>query len=229
MAMETKRRGGRASGGTMSRARRPVNALDAAKRAARAKPAERERLRAAAAGRRRATPHDVVAHSSRALSFASALVGIALAVVVVYLFGSALAGVVHHRDGAAAGEAELAVARSSGGAAKKGIEYGGFVYRLSTKGDGCVLRRCAQGSESESSDLCEMDGSPVGVVEYSGAVYAISTTDAGYRVTSLALGDGCVPVEFAQGEGSVRKAELSDGVLKLELRDGTMKTIKLGA
>ena len=72
-----------------------------------------------------------------------------------------------------------------------------------------------------------MDGSPVGVIEYSGAVYAISTTDADYHVTSLALGDGCVPVELVQGDGCVRKARLSKGVLELELRDGAMKNIEL--
>lgn len=72
-----------------------------------------------------------------------------------------------------------------------------------------------------------MDGSPVGVIEYSGAVYAISTTDADYHVTSLALGDGCVPVEFVQGDGCVQKASLSKGILELELRDGTIKNIEL--
>ena len=117
--------------------------------------------------------------------------------------------------------------RSSEGTAKKSIEYGGFVYRLSATGDGCVLQRRAQGSEDESSDLCEMDGSPVGVIEYSGAVYAISTTDADYHVTSLALGDGCVPFELVRGDGCVQKASLSKGVLELELRDGTMKNIEL--
>ena len=60
MAMETKRRDGRASNGPVSHARRPVNALDAAKRAAHAKPAERERLRAAAAGTRRAVSNGTV-------------------------------------------------------------------------------------------------------------------------------------------------------------------------
>ena len=227
MAMETKRGSGRASDRSVSHARQPVNALDAAKRAAHAKPEEREHLRAAAAGRRRAVSHGAAERSGRALSFAAALVGIALAAVVIYLIGSALTGVAHHRDGAAAGEAELTVSRSSEGTAKKSIEYGGFAYRLSAKGDGCVLQRYPQGSEDESSGLCEMDGSPVGVIEYSGTVYAVSTTDADYRVASLALGDGCVPVELAQADGCVKKAELSDGVLKLELRDGTMKTIEL--
>ncbi len=229
MAMETKRRDGRTSGRAMPHAQLPVNALDAAKRAAHAKPVERERLRAAAAGARRTVSRGAAERSSRVVSFAAALVGIALAVVVVYLLGGALTGVAHHRDGAAAGEAELTVARTSEGAAKKSIEYGGFVYRLSAKDDGCVLQRYAQGSEDEPSDLCEIDGSPVGIVEYSGTVYAISTTDVKYCLTSLALGDGCVPVEFARGEGSVQKAELSDGVLKLDLRDGTTKAIELGA
>lgn len=227
MAMETKRRDGRASDERMSHVRMPVNALDAAKRAAHAKPVERERLRAAAAGTRRAVSNGAVERSSRAVSFAAALVGIGLALVVVYLVGGALTGVAHHRDGAAAGEAEVAVVRSSEGTAKKSIEYGGFVYRLSATDDGCVLQRRAQGSEDESSDLCEMDGSPVGVIEYSGAVYAISTTDADYHVTSLALGDGCVPVELVRGDGCVQKASLSKGVLELELRDGTMKNIEL--
>lgn len=226
MAMETKRRDGRASNERMSHARRPVNALDAAKRAAHAKPAERERLRAAAAGTRRAVSNGTVKRSSRAVSFAAALVGIGLA-FVVYLIGGALTGIAHHRDGAAAGEAEVVVVRSSEGTAKKSIEYGGFVYRLSATDDGCVLQRRAQGSEDEPSDLCEMDGSPVGVIEYSGAVYAISTTDADYHVTSLALGDGCVPVELVRGDGCVQKARLSKGVLELELRDGTMKNIEL--
>lgn len=188
---------------------------------------ERERLRAAAAGTRRAVSNGAVERSSRAVSFAAALVGIGLALVVVYLVGGALTGVAHHRDGAAAGEAEVAVVRSSEGTAKKSIEYGGFVYRLSATDDGCVLQRRAQGSEDEPSDLCEMDGSPVGVIEYSGAVYAISTTDADYHVTSLALGDGCVPVELVQGDGCLQKASLSKGVLELELRDGTMKNIEL--
>ena len=90
MAMETKRRDGRASDGRMSHARRPVNALDAAKRAAHAKPVERERLRAAAAGTRRTVSNGAVERSSRAVSFAAALVGIGLALVVVYLIGGAL-------------------------------------------------------------------------------------------------------------------------------------------
>lgn len=119
MAMETKRRDGRASDGRMSHVRMPVNALDAAKRAAHARPVERERLRAAAAGTRRAISNGAVERSSRAVSFAAALVGIGLALVVVYLIGGALTGVAHHRDGAAAGEAEVAVVRSSEGTAKK--------------------------------------------------------------------------------------------------------------
>ena len=100
MAMETKRRDGRASDGRMSHVRMPVNALDAAKRAAHARPVERERLRAAAAGTRRA-------------------------------------------------------------------------------------------------------------------------------ISNGALGDGCVPVEFVQGDGCVQKASLSKGILELELRDGTIKNIEL--
>ena len=119
MAMETKRRDGRASDERMSHVRMPVNALDAAKRAAHAKPVERERLRAAAAGTRRAVSNGAVERSSRAVSFAAVLVGIGLALVVVYLVGGALTGVAHHRDGAAAGEAEVAVVRSSEGTAKR--------------------------------------------------------------------------------------------------------------
>lgn len=229
MAMESKWEGKKVVGGPASRAQQPVNALDAAKRAAHAAPEERDRLRVAAAGRRRAASRDARSRSPRVLSLTAALMGIALAAVVVYLLAGALTGVAHHRDGAAASEAELAVSRPSDGAVKKSLEYGGYVYRLSTTADGCVLQRYAQGAEDAANDLCKMNGAPVGVIEHAGAVYAISTTDASYCVTSLALGDGCVPVEFAQGDGSVRAAELADGTLKLEFGDGVTKSIELGA
>lgn len=229
MAMESKWEGKKVVGGPASRAQQPVNALDAAKRAAHAAPEERDRLRVAAAGRRRAASRDARSRSPRVLSLTAALMGIALAAVVVYLLAGALTGVAHHRDGAAASEAELAVSRPSDGAVKKSLEYGGYVYRLSTTADGCVLQRYAQDAEDAANDLCKMNGAPVGVIEHAGAVYAISTTDASYCVTSLALGDGCVPVEFAQGDGSVRAAELADGTLKLEFGDGATKSIELGA
>lgn len=229
MAMESKWEGKKVVGGPAPRAQQPVNALDAAKRAAHAAPEERDRLRVAAAGTRHAASRDARSRSPRVLSLTAALIGIALAAVVVYLLAGALTGVAHHRDGAAASEAELAVSRPSDGAVKKNLEYGGYVYRLSTAAGGCVLQRYTQGAEDAANDLCKMDGTPVGVIEHAGAVYAISTTDTSYCVTSLALGDGCVPVEFAQGDGSVRAAELADGTLKLEFGDGATKSIELGA
>ena len=228
MAMESKWEGKKVVGGPAPRAQRPVNALDAAKRAAHAAPEERDRLRAAAAGTRRAASCDARPRSPRVLSLTAALIGIALAVVVVYLLAGALTGVAHHRDGAAASEAELAMGRPSDGIVGKSLEYGGYVYRLSTTADGCVLQRYAQGAEDAANDLCKMNGTPVGIVEHAGAVYAISTTDTSYCVTSLALGDGCVPVEFAQGDGSVQAAKLADGTLKLEFGDGATKSIEFG-
>ena len=212
-----------AGGARVSDVQAPINALDAARRAARAQPEDIDRLRIAAAGTDRGVMRERSRRTSPVLAAAAALVGIALAALVVYLVGSALVGVATYRDGAAAQEKEAAGDITEG---VLSLTYGGRTYELVADGDaGALVRDSGSGDEPEV--LANLSYAPVGMVRHGSMVYAVSSSNASYEVVARDLGNGGIASVIAEGEGHVQTIELQSNSLLLVFDSGESTTIPL--
>lgn len=212
----------------------PINAADAAHRAARAGARELDRLRRDAAGHAVRAPHGERPRANRMIVAASVLAGIALAALVLYGLGSAVVGALL-ADGpdAASSTAETDDPNRSEGVARvaenESMQANGYVYSIVREGDGYVFGYQYPGSDADPFALFEIPGDPVGFALYQGVFYVLSNADGAYCVQSYVHSDGSVPGDYYHGEGTMTDLELDGAQLVLTDDAGRTYTLELAS
>lgn len=217
----------------------PINAAEAAHRAARAtNHEENARARRAASGSSRAV-RDGGAHTNKAVVAVSVLVGVALAALLVYIIGSAVLGVFLHDDrqdtaddtmieqpldGQQPEEQQTVVLLADGGS----ITYLGSSFTIFTAEDGSYQF----GSQLANSELAPvalfaLPGDPVGFALYKSTFYIVCNTDTGYTVQSYVPGDGSIPADYHTGEETITEIALDGSDLVLTEEGGKTYTLDL--
>lgn len=221
--------------------RRPLNATTAAHRAARtATDSERTRYRQAAAGvsRERAAQLGARPRRSHAPAIIGAVIGIALACLLVWWIGSA-ALAVFMDDGTGetvtatdAGTGTEAPAEDTARAvdATGTLDVGDFTYSLVDAGDGTyTLSRQNIGSDAAPNPRFTVTGTPVGMAVYNHYLYVVSNRDGRFYIQSYLPGDGSTPYDLREGEGTVTAVSLSDSALELAEEGGRTYTLDLAS
>lgn len=204
----------------------PINAASAAHQAARARAGEVDHLRRAAAG------HEVHGHAAttgtpnRAVVGVSVLVGVVLAVLLLVVAGSAVMRVLMHDDRAqdtavtandgASTTPEDVVALASDNAT---IELNGMVYRFVITDDGASFASQYADDTGDPRTLFAVTGDPVGFAIHLGTFYVVSNADGSFYVQTYVPGDGSLPADYQQGDGTITEMIIKDG--KLVLTDDT--------
>ena len=216
-------------------AQAPINAVDAAHRAARSDAGQAERFRREAAGHAvaaKASPE--AGRSGRALVVVSVLVGIALAVALLVVVGSAVVGAllqdeqprteVAANDSAASTTPEdVFVLATDGGT----IELDGSAYSLVSSGDGYSFASQRVGSTDEPMALFEVTGEPVGFAIHRGTFYVVSNADGSCYVQSFVPSDGSIPADYYSGAGTISTIDIKNAQLILTDDAGEQHAIDL--
>lgn len=214
----------------------PINAAEAAHRAARTvdtKERTRQRQAAAGVGRARAEELGRAKSSGHAGAIAGAAIGIALACALIWFVGGAVLRA-FMADGPVADEvtaADRADTTASATADASGtLDVIGFTYsfELTPEGDYALARQNI-GSSSDPLTVFLVTGEPVGMATYNGVIYVVSNLDGSFYLQSFIPGDGSVPSEPTQEEGTVTGIELQDSELRLTEEGGRIYTLELGA
>lgn len=214
----------------------PINAAEAAHRAARTvdtRERTRQRQAAAGVGHARAEELGHAKSSGHAGAIAGAAIGIALACALIWFVGGAVLRA-FMADGSVADEvaaADRADTTASATADASGtLDVIGFTYsfELTPEGDYALARQNI-GSSADPLTVFLVTGEPVGMATYNGVIYVVSNLDDGFYLQSFIPGDGSVPSEPTQEEGTVTGIELQDSELRLTEEGGRIYTLELGA
>ncbi len=233
-------------------ARAPINAMRAAKAAARATSADDARAaRAAASGTVRAKARSPRLRREQEATTATrrvrikplaVLLGCALAVAFIVVMGGAVReAFLYEESPAEVAERELAqnaVSEPESFCSAKlsdTYELQGSVYALE-KGESGGYRftctaRSAEGDESgdgaaaSASTLAGGSGKPVAFAYKDGTFFLLVQCGKQWRVVSLVAGSGSLPVNLAKGKGRAKALALEDDELKVELKGGSSATV----
>lgn len=215
--------------------RRPLNAVDAAKRAARAdNAADEERFRSAAAGTHahRVTYASSDARAQRRIRVAALAIGAMLAALAFYAVSQAVVRVMIYSDRgeaaveeatAAAGDATSARAVTFDGGASDGqLRVGRFVYRAQSDGDGrvTIVRGDVDSGAADGIGLFEVIGDVVGMAYAHGVLYVAANADDGYEVWSYIDSQGTSAESVLSGEGAIDAIECGEHAIEVITEDG---------
>lgn len=233
-------------------ARAPINAMRAAKAAARATSADDARAaRAAASGTVRAKARSprlrreqeaAAANRRVRIKPLAVLLGCALAVAFIVVVGGAVReAFLYEESPAEVAERELAqnaVSEPESFCSAKlsdTYELQGSVYALEkTESSGyrfTCTARSAEGAEGDdgaaasASTLAEGEGKPVAFAYKDGTFFLLVQCGKQWRVVSLVAGSGSLPVNLAKGKGRAKALALEDDELKVELKGGSSATV----
>lgn len=198
-------------------AQRPINAVDTAKQTARA-------------DARTSSPR------SRALTIGAVLFGCGLALLVIIFAGRAVVGVLLFDDQDTAraasqesvGEAAPEEPSSAVADAEGSIPFASRIYLIGTDETGAPAL-CYRIPDAEGDPLprFSISGDPVGFALYAGRFYVVSNRNGAYTIQVFVPGDGSMPADYAQGEGSVTHLALENATLVLTLSDHSTETLDL--
>lgn len=164
----------------------------------------------------------------------SVLVGIALAVALLVVVGSAVVGAllqdeqprteVAPNDSAASTTPEdVFVLAADGGT----IELDGSAYSLVSSGDGYSFASQRVGSTDEPMALFEVTGEPVGFAIHRGTFYVVSNADGSCYVQSFVPSDGSIPADYYSGAGTISTIDIKNAQLILTDDAGEQRVIDL--
>lgn len=229
------RTGRDARSATSSTVRRPLNAVDAAKRAARADNAvDEERFRSAAAGTHmpRGTHASSDARAQRRIRVVALIIGAMLAALAFYAVSQAIVRVMTYSDKGetaveeattAAGDAMSARAATFDGDASDGqLRVGRFVYRAQSDDDGrvVIVRGDVGSSAADGIGLFEVAGDVVGMAYAHGALYVAANVDDGYEVWSYIDSQGTSAESVLSGEGTIDAIECGEHAIEVVTESG---------
>lgn len=219
--------------------RAPLNAASAARRAARTgTDDERLRYRQAAAGvsRERAERMGGQRRAGRAPAVVGAAIGVLMACALIWFVGgTALRAFMY--DGPAGGDAEdaaLAERREDDGApaatdAAGELEVMGSTYRILPTEGGWSLTYQLSGSDAEPLPLFAVTGEPVGMATFEHFIYVVSNRDGRFHIQSFLPGDGSVPIDLRDEEGTATGVALDGSVLRIAREGDADYTLDLSA
>ena len=214
----------------------PINAADAAHRAARTvdtRERTRQRQAAAGVGRARAETLGRSKSSGHAGAIAGTVIGIALACALIWFVGGAVLRAFMADESVVdevtatdqAGTTASATADASGT-----LDVLGFTYSFEETPEGdYALARQNIGSSADPLTVFLVTGEPVGMATYNGVIYVVSNLNGSFYLQSFIPGDGSLPSEPTQEEGTVTGIELVGSELRLTEEGGRIYTLELGA
>lgn len=218
--------------------RRPVNAAEAAHRAARARSRdEEERYRRQAMGTSasRAARRRDPARAGRTISIAAVVVGALLAAVAFFVLGRALLGALLYSDEAPISASEpaetgaLAVTVDPDDASASTLDVYDRSFGVSVDDEGTArfYRMDAAGDAADATELIAVSGEPVGMAYAGGTFFAIVNVDDGYEVWACSDSQGALATCVASGSGRVVAVGLEQDVLTLEGEQGVLASLSL--
>lgn len=233
------RAGGGRGDGAVSAVRRPVSAVDAAKRAARAgSAADEERFRTAAAGAhaRRGTDSSSGAQAQRHIRVVALLIGAVLAALAFYAVSQAVLRVATHSD--ADDAAGAAVAGADDALSARAVTFGGdetltelhvgrTAYRTKPGEDGriAIVRGSADADDGDGIELFEVAGDVVGMAYAHGALYVAVNTEDGHEVWSYIDSQGATAEAVLSGEGSICAIECGGDSIEVIGEQGSREVV----
>ena len=221
--------------------RAPINATSAALEAAHTRDDDRARMaRAHASGTARGgarSPrlhHEREARSSFRIRPLAVLLGCGLALLFIVVVGGAVrSAFLYEETPAEVAERELAEQGSASdvefcsSSLDDTCELEDYVYRLESVEGGRyrLVRTSAAGNASEAV-LVEGKGRPRAFALKNGTFYILLQRAGSWRVQSLVLGDGSLPVSLAKGRGKAIGLGLDNSALCIKLKDGGAKKLE---
>lgn len=222
----------------------PINAAQAAHRAARADVRDLDRLRREAAGNaasgapgashaRARRGAEASSRSRRALMALGLCIGCGLAALVLFFGGRAVVNALLQDDAPAASKSAQADSTSAvqEGVARfsdnETLASGGYVYSIVKDGKAYAFAFSYEGSNADPSPLFSITGDPVGFALYEGVFYVVSNTDDAWCIQSFVFGDGSLPSDFYSEEGHVEDLALTGSALVVTTAGGQEKTVEL--
>ena len=191
----------------------PINAVDAARQAARSDADHSERFR-------------------RVAIIVSMLVGCGLALLVIVVAWRGVVGALlsdgsdeeQAMQAADASNPETGVVRYADGGS---LFYSGYSYSITkTDGDYAFTVQSEPG-EGEPAVVFTLSGKPLGFVLCDGIFYVVSNRDGRFFVQSLMPGDGSLPSDYYEGEGTMVDIGLEGTELQLTEENGRAYTLEL--
>lgn len=218
--------------------RRPVNAAEAARRAAQARNRdEEERYRSQAMGvpSSRAVRRGESGRTTRAMVAASLLVGALLAALAFLVLGRALLGALVYSDESPSRASEsttpvaLAVTVDPDDPSASVLDAYGSSFGVSVDDEGmAVFFRMPEGGDpSEATDLIAASGTPAGMAYAGGVFFAVVNVDEGYEVWACSDSQGALATCISEGSGQVVAVKLEQDVLTLEDERGELASLSL--
>ena len=214
----------------------PINAADAAHRAARTvdtRERTRQRQAAAGVGRARAEKLGRAKSGGHAGTIAGAVIGIALACALIWFVGGAVLRAFMADEPVVdeiAATDQTATTASATADASGTLDVIGFTYSFEETPEGdYALARQNIGSSADPLTVFLVTGEPVGMATYNGVIYVVSNLDGSFYLQSFIPGDGSLPSEPTQEEGTVTGIELVGSELRLTEEGGRIYTLELGA
>lgn len=220
----------------------PINATRAALEAAHTRDDDRARVaRAQASGtacggaRSPRLRHEQEARSSFRIKPLAVLLGCGFALLFIVVVGGAVrSAFLYEETPAEVAERELAEQGSASdvefcsSSLDDTCELEDYVYRLESVEGGRyrLVRTSAAGNASETV-LVEGKGRPRAFALKNGTFYILLQSAGSWRVESLVLGDGSLPVSLVKGRGKATGLELDGGALCIKLKDGGAKKLEL--
>lgn len=218
--------------------RRPVNAAEAAHRAARARSRdEEERYRRQAMGTSasRASRREDSARAGRAISIAAVVVGALLAAVAFFVLGRALLDVLLYSDETPVSTSKpaetgaLAVTVDPDDASANTLEVSGRSFGVSVDDEGTArfYRMAAAGDAADATELIAVSGEPAGMAYAGGTFFAVVNVDEGYEVWACSDSQGALATCVSSGSDHVVAVGLEQDVLTLEGEQGVLASLSL--
>lgn len=220
----------------------PINAADAAKRAAHAPRTQQTSYRQAAAGTNRERAEELGRRqhgSSHRVALIGSLIGVALAVLVIFVVGSAVMNVLLYDDTAA----DAPVAAQDGNAnadttattpvdqavdASGTIDFLGSTYGIEPNDDGTyAFASRTDGSSDAFLPAFTIAGDPVGFALCEGTFYVVSNANGSYAVQSFVPGDGSLAATYREGTGTIAHIALEGTTLQLTDEAGAVTAVDL--
>ncbi len=220
--------------GSADRVHAPINAAEAAHRAARADGRELDRLRHDAAGQAVQTAPQMRSRTNRLVVMVPALIGILCAALLICVVGSAVAGALLADDTEAIAAADEADSGGQSGSVVRvadgeTIEANGYTYSIIQQDDGYAFGYQYADSDAESLALFEITGDPVGFALYQGVFYLLSNADGVFYVQSYVHSDGSAAVDYYHAEGTMTDLALDEDQLVLTDTEGRTYTLALAS
>lgn len=218
--------------------RRPVNAAEAAHRAARARSRdEEERYRRQAMGTSasRAARQGDPARAGRAISIAAVVAGALLAAIAFFVLGRAVLGALLYSDETPVSTSKpaetdaLAVTVDPDDASASTLDVYDRSFGVSVDDEGTArfYRMDAAGDAADATELVAVSGDPAGMAYTGGMFYAVVNVGEGYEVWACSDSQGALATCVSSGPGRVVAVGLEQDVLTLEGEQGVLASLSL--